>query len=362
MHPWKLKKRAADAVESGWKGAPGRLGSAMDLAERASVAASALIRRVRSLAPPLRLPASVKTVCVGGVAWGGDGKTPLAGELASRLLDKGARVAIVTRGYDGRCGSRTCTVPQGQLLSRREDVRRHGDEAVMLSGMLPGTDVWAGPLRAAIREASLHGPDVVVVDDGLGVPGVAWSLAVALLSLDRTVNRHLPAGPLRRPLAHTARADIVGIRAPDEDPHEGLDARLAALLASAGVRHDRWFAFRLSPVEEGRGRLVHLASGIANVGRFARSAVHAGFVPVGETWYPDHHMPSRSDLGELAAAARARRASGILVTGKDAPRFPRTVDDLPVLVLTSRVEIFRNAAVLDMALDHLGHDARWSEG
>lgn len=325
----------------------------MDVAENASLIFSGARERLCSLRGPVPIPGRTSTVCVGGVAWGGDGKTPLARYVARRLSEMGMGVSVVTRGYGGWSSTPVRLDPGRGLLGRVKEARRYGDEPVMLASTLQGVDVWAGPLDRTIRKAIREEPDVLVVDDGLGLRSVPWDLCIALLSADRFVHRHVPAGPLRRPLVTTRRAHLVGIRAPRTVSIDGFEERVHGLLASADAHRHRWFAFRLHPEQSGADRPVHLASGIANVDRFERSARGAGFRITGSTWYPDHHVPSSRDLRKLASSARTGGAQAILVTAKDAPRFPRNVEGMEVTVLTSLVRVFANSEVLDEAIEDL---------
>jgi tetraacyldisaccharide-1-P 4'-kinase len=240
------------------------------------------------------------------------------------------------------------------LIDRRGDVARFGDEAVMMASTLEAeAHVWAGPLERCLGRAARERPDAIVVDDGLGLPRRPGNVSIALLSADRLCHRRLPAGPLRRPLADTARADVVGIRVGDgPGSPTSVEGRASELLAAASA--DRpWFAFRLRPVGDGRGARVYLASGIANVERFRRSAEQVRYTVVGRTWFPDHHLPSRRDLGDLEEAARSRAAHAILVTAKDAPRFPPSLGPLPVRVLETTVQLIRNSHVLEGAIEEL---------
>lgn len=225
----------------------------------------------------------------------------------------------------------------------------------MVSGTLGGIDIWAGHRRASVIKAARTEPDFIIVDDGLSLLGVPKHLEIALLSSERTILRRIPAGPLRRPISDTSRADVIGIRAPDTDAlPDGIDERIDTLLAEAEAREHPWFLFRLKAVQTGDGLSVVLASGIANADRFEMTASEAGYEVRGSVSYPDHHMPSRRDLAELSAMARRRRSEAILVTGKDAPRFPAIVDGVPVRVMTTRVAIMRNPEVLDEALATVG--------
>jgi tetraacyldisaccharide-1-P 4'-kinase len=94
---------------------------------------------------------------------------------------------------------------------------------------------------------------------------------------------------------------------------------------------------------------VHLAAGIARPDRFERAARAAGHRVTGRTWWSGYHVPSRRDLDDLAR--RAAGSSAVLVTAKDAPRFPGRVGDVPVRVLATRLRILSGEDALVGALD-----------
>jgi tetraacyldisaccharide-1-P 4'-kinase len=241
-------------------------------------------------------------------------------------------------------------VPRGSLHDRLEHVRVWGDEAVMLASLVDGVEVWAGPDRTTTIAAALEcQARFVVVDDGLSLESRGKALEIALVSSDQTCLQTLPAGPLRRPVTDTARAHILGIQ--DCGANGDYEREALRLRRASGAEHLPWFGFRLVPVTTRGDRDVHLAAGIARPERFERAARRAGHRVTGRTWYPDHHVPSRRDLADLDRAAAGARA--ILVTAKDAPRFPRRIGELPVEALHVRVEVFTGEEWLLESLESL---------
>lgn len=318
----------------------------MDLAQSVASSVQRLVEGSGS-SETLDLPSDVRVVSVGAVSWGGDGKTAMAAHLASLFARRGLRVGLVTRAHGGNT-PRPTRVPGGGLFDRRADVRRCGDEAVMLASMLGNVVVWAGPDRKrSLRAAVGKGLDVVVVDDGLSLAGVRKDLEIALLSSGQRSFKRLPAGPLRRPATDTARAHVIGLRASDSGPESnGFDDEAHRLLDLTGASGLPWFGFRLAAGTRTGACEAYLAAGIARPERFEASARRAGYVPTGRTWFPDHHVPDSRDLEDLASKARATGARIILVTAKDGPRFPELIGDIPVEVLVTRVVVFRNEGVL----------------
>jgi len=258
-------------------------------------------------------------------------------------------VVIVTRFSRGR-GRTASRVAGGSLRDRGLDVARWGDEAVMLAARLKDVSVWSGPARHATIMACLaDSPDVIIVDDGLSLRGVRKDLEIALLSSGLSCHRRIPAGPLRRPVTDTARADIVGIHARDGD--EDLEAEARRLLSISDASAHPWFGFRLEPVRDSSSGPVYLAAGIARPERFEAAALEAGCQVVGRLWYPDHHVPNGADLADLARDATSLGARCVLVTAKDAPRFPAAVGGLPVEVLETHLNVMAHEEVLTGSIE-----------
>lgn len=348
MRAWKTRRGVVSLVESGWARAPIPVRRVMGMVEGVASRMHGAIGAARSTRF-IELPRDVRVLSVGAVSWGGDGKTPLAGYMARQLSKRGMRVAVVTRSMGTRITSAT-RVPSGPLLDRREDVSSWGDEAVMLAAGLTDVPVWSGPDRgASILACLVDRPRAIVLDDGLSLRGVRKDLEIALLSCGQSCFRRIPAGPLRRPVTDTSRADIVGIQVGEAVADLEAEARRLLELSRASTRP--WFGFRLEPVCTASTGPVHLAAGIARPERFEAAARGAGYEVAGTTWFPDHHVPDDSDLAELARRAGDSLARGVLVTAKDAPRFPAVVGTLPVQVLEVQLRVLAHEHVLLEAID-----------
>ena len=70
-------------------------------------------------------------ISVGNLTVGGTGKTPLVAWLARRLLERGRRPAIVSRGYGGR--RRGAAARRRRMTADAAGPERCGDEPFLLA-------------------------------------------------------------------------------------------------------------------------------------------------------------------------------------------------------------------------------------
>lgn len=131
-------------------------------------------------------PAPLPVVSVGNLTVGGTGKTPVVRWLRDWLAGRGARVAVVSRGYGG-------------------------DETALYRRWFGPDAVFAGPNRATgVRSARAAGHRLAILDDGFQHRRLARDLDVLLVAAEDPVPvRLLPRGPYREPLSSAQRAGHV---------------------------------------------------------------------------------------------------------------------------------------------------------
>lgn len=265
-------------------------------------------RRLLSIVQPA-LPA----LGVGNLTVGGTGKTPVAAELARRLLGAGARPAIVLRGYGD-------------------------DEPLVHARLNPEVPVVTGADRAAaVRTAAAAGADVVVLDDAFQHRRLARQADIVLVSADRWgrgSRRLLPAGPWREPLTALRRASLAVVTrkaAGQADVDAAVEAIAAAApgcpVAVAELALDGLVSVigtERRPSDHLAGRRVLAATAIGDPGAFVSQLRAQGASVTAMAW-PDHHAFSPTDVDRLVLAAAG--ADLVVCTLKDAvklaPLWPR---------------------------------------
>lgn len=278
-------------------------------------------------------PVGAKVVSLGNVVAGGAGKTPIAIFLAQRLSRAGRRVAVVSRGYGG--AERLCAV------ERETPVSASGDEALLVKRRVPEAIVVVGRDRvAAARHAVSLGADVVLLDDGFQHRRLARDLDVVVVDAARPFGngRLLPRGPLREPASALRRAGLVWTTGAD-GAGEGVRSRLVAtalVRADGESRAPAWLA----------GKRVFALAGIARPERFFASVRALGAELVDCLELPDHAAISEA----MAARAARADADAIVLTEKDAARWPASGAAPHVFALRVDVELLSGEARLDAAL------------
>jgi tetraacyldisaccharide 4'-kinase len=259
-----------------------------------------------SAAPP------IPAISVGNLAVGGTGKTPIAAWMASSLRARGARPAIVMRGY--------------------------GDDEPKVHALLnPDVPVFPGADRmAGVQAAAASGADVAILDDAFQHRRISRLEDVVLVSADRWREpvRVLPAGPWRETPVALARASLVVVtrKAVNSERAQLLLQRLAPLTRSGRGAVAELVLADLRSVVTGearalsdiRGASVLVAAGIGDPQALAAQLRAIG-ARVEMREFPDHHVYDPSDIERLVRDAR--EFDHMICTLKDAvklgPRWPR---------------------------------------
>jgi tetraacyldisaccharide 4'-kinase len=329
-----VRRGVAARLERIWYPAAGSRQGTPSCALRIAARVYALAGRARTAAfergaiPVRRLP--VPCVSVGNLSVGGTGKTPLVAWLVEGLIARGARPAVVTRGYGGSERGPVVISIAGGL----PDAARFGDEPSLLAARYPGVPVVVGRDRhaAGMLAVTATGATIVVADDAFQHWRLARDLDIVVIDAARGMGngRLFPAGPLRERPPALARAGAVVLNgvatASDAEGLRRTVVRLAprALLAESRLAFDGWRDARTGrSAELPPGAGVYAFCGIANPGSFRLTLEERGVRLLGWEVFDDHHVYRPGELAALARAAAACGAAAAVTTEKDAVRIPR---------------------------------------
>lgn len=309
-----------------------------------------------------RLPCRV--LCVGNLTVGGTGKTPVVIFLTQRLLAKGQRIAILSRGYKRASKAPHLLVSDGsRILASPSEA---GDEPFLIAQRCPQAIVAVGADRTALGRWVLerHPIDCIVLDDGFQHRALHRDGDLVLLDATDAegLDALLPAGRLREPLRELDRASAVMItRADLRQDVEAIRRRLRAVgfpsedAIEVVFRPDSLLAIvskEQQPIGWGRAKRAWLVSGIGNSRSFRQSAESIGMEILGETVFEDHHCYCDDEVKKIRVDVQAHGGEMVLTTEKDAGKlFPFLLPSDPWWMLRLGVTVVRGEDRLHGLID-----------
>lgn len=152
----------------------------------------------KSILKPEKVNAYV--ISVGNLTTGGVGKTPVVSKLAKYFIQKGEKVAIISRGYGGKLSNK-----QINVISDGKDIfcnaRLAGDEPFWLAENTRGAVVITSKNRVEAAKYAVKKYDAakIILDDGFQHRKLYRDLDVVLVDSEKLYGNEqlLPAGPLR---------------------------------------------------------------------------------------------------------------------------------------------------------------------
>ena len=300
-----------------------------------------------------RLP--VPVISVGNITLGGTGKTPTVVLLARYLMQRGRRVAVLSRGYGGSANGEIRIVSDGKtvLLSPAEA----GDEPYLLARKVPGLMVVIGAdrHRAGLLALKELKPDLFILDDGFQHLRLRRDLDILLLDAAKPFanGRTLPAGFLREHPSACRRADLVlytrcaGPR-PDlfpQLPGVWTSHTLCGLVPLGGGERVGFEALQ--------GARVAAFSGIANPAAFFDLLESSGVRLTATVSFPDHARYGEEEIAAICRLKDASRSTVLITTEKDAVKLDAHAARLgPCFAALLELEC-AESGVLDASLEKL---------
>lgn len=270
--------------------------------------------------------AAVPTLVVGNLAVGGTGKSPMARDLLSRLAGRGARVAMLSRGYGRRTRGFRAVDASESLASEV------GDEPLMVARGMRGITVAVceDRVRGCRQLVAMDGAlRAVVLDDAYQHRRLQGLVNLLLTEYGRLYvdDCFMPVGRLRDAKRQARRADAVVVtkcpagltRADAQRVGDRLRLRAGQELLFAAVAHGE--PYRLTGSCGGQrwaevGEVAAVA-GIANPKPFFDWLAREKRL-VDRLALRDHQRMGRGEVEKLKQwAARGRK---IVITEKDAVR------------------------------------------
>ena len=294
-------------------------------------------------------------ISIGNITTGGTGKTPAVEHVVRWLLKRGARPAILSRGYRSKGG--------------------RNDEALVLAAHLPDVPhrQQPGRFRAAVEAIQRDNANVLVLDDGFQHRRLARFADIVLIDATCPFGYGylLPRGLLREAARNIRRADAIIVTRcdlVDDAALAGLMDRLDALapeVPKATSTH-RPAAVGAYPNGEPRdpaalaGRRVGLFSSIGNPKAFRQTVEQLGATVAWSTEFPDHHWYTRDDVADILRAGDA--AEAFVTTEKDGVKLDGLwPQDRALMILRVEMEILSGEDELNKLLEEALQAAKYGE-
>jgi tetraacyldisaccharide 4'-kinase len=301
-------------------------------------------------------------ICVGNLAVGGTGKSPMVEWMVGGLKDRFA-IAVLSRGYKRKT--------RGYALADESTTALDiGDEPMQFHSKFPDVAVAVGEERMVAIPQLLHdrpGTQAIILDDAFQHRFVKAGLNILLTDYSNLFTRDwwLPSGDLRDAPSSYRRADIIVVTKCREDLTVDERREIAAEIRPLGhqrifytaIRYDHpYHITRRTPAVIDDRVEVLLVTGIANpapLKRWLNDRCRAYY----ELAYSDHHIFSIDDLKAIIRRFTGIAATDklILTTEKDAVRlikFREELEGLPfyVLPITPRFLFDEEAGFRDLII------------
>lgn len=295
-------------------------------------------------------------ICVGNIATGGTGKTPMT-EYLIRLLQNKYNTATLSRGYKRKT--------KGFAIADSETTALEiGDEPMQFHNKFPNVTVAVGEERLVAIPQLLQdkpGTEVIILDDAFQHRTVAAGMNIVLTAFNNLYTRDLmlPAGDLRDVKASIKRANIIIVtkckKGLTENEKNAMTKEINPLPDQSIFFTEITYAapyhlFSNPNATIGPDTNILLVCGIANP-RPLKDYLAAKMNTYDMLRYPDHHIFDMDDLNDIKKQFEKIKSSDkiILTTEKDAVRlvkFEQELKDYPVYVLPIEHSFLFNGASL----------------
>jgi tetraacyldisaccharide 4'-kinase len=282
-------------------------------------------------------------ICIGNLAVGGTGKSPMVEFLVGRLQYV-FPVAVLSRGYKRKTRGYTLATPQSTALEV-------GDEPMQIFNKFPKVTVAVGEERVVAIPQLLHdkpGTRVIILDDAFQHRWVKAGFNIVLTDYNNLFTRDwfLPTGDLRDLPKSKKRANIIVVTKCPPDLSLAEKSHLIKEIKPSAGQHIFFTAISYGKPYQiitretwkpGKGTEILLVTGIANPGQL-KKYLEDEFNGYDELAFSDHHIFTIDDLNYILKKFNQIPASGkiLLTTEKDAVRlqkFSQQLRDLPFYVM-----------------------------
>lgn len=275
---------------------------------------------------------SIPTICVGNLAVGGTGKTPMS-EYLIKLLSQNYKVALLSRGY----GRQTSGF---RLANEHDTAQTIGDEPMQIHRHFPDIPVAVCADRVkGVRRLQQLFPDLqcIILDDAYQHRKLRCGFSVLLTPYDRLyVHDHmLPWGRLRDLPSQSIRANVVVVtKCPDA--MQPIDRRIVANALAMPSYQQLCFAqiaYQTLPLPATPLLLTGIANPLPILQHLQKQYPDTELMA-----FPDHHAFTNKDVKNILE--KAKDYACVVTTEKDYMRLQQTslVEELGEKLLVQSIQ------------------------
>ena len=299
-----------------------------------------------------------RIISVGGLSFGGSGKSPMTMYLASKAVMRASEIgstAIVSRGYHRRSRG-FVIVSDGKGI--KAGVHQAGDELYMIAGRVPRAVVIADEVRhrGAENAVKMFNVKNIILDDGFQKRSLERTVNIVMVEPELIMSGKFSF--MREGLSSLKRADAVIVLGSDEVEREAVREKLAKY-TGAKIFFGHRKPVDIKNLENGKivdvkklqGKKVSAFCGLADPSRFDFSLRQMGIECEKLLAFPDHCAYNERDLTKVARFFVESGAEALITTEKDAVKLPPLLNSLPIYYLTIDLEIEEEGEFLKLIFD-----------
>lgn len=283
-------------------------------------------------------------ICIGNITAGGTGKTPAVQYFAKKILKENKKVAVLSRGYNGK---------------RKEDPMIVRDEkGIYATALEAGDETYLHALNLEIPVAvakdryegavllkEKYNVDVIILDDGYQHRKLFRDKNILLIDATNPFGQNylLPKGRLRESLNGIKRADEIiitkvnytGIKAAESIAEKLTKYNKPLFLAEH--KEDYFYNQKLLKFDFDviKNKKVLLFSSIASPENFKKSIAKLGAEKLDEIKFSDHHIYSDVEIDEIIR--EAKDYDFVITTEKDIVKINKNIENLLILKISFNI-------------------------
>ena len=282
---------------------------------------------------PINRVPNVEVICIGNISVGGTGKTPAVHFFVKKLLARGRKVAVISRGYKGKRKRDPMLVSDGMVIFASS--QESGDEPYIHALNLKVPVIVGADRYTACMFAKKHFDiDTIVLDDGFQHRKLFRDRDVVLIDATNPFGygHVLPWGLLREDFKRAAKRAVEFIITKADLVNERELKRIKNYLkkrfskdvsvAKHGVSKLCDLKGNMKPLFWLQGKRLLIFSGLANPLNFEKTVISLAPSYIERIDFKDHHNFKPKDIALVRKKAEKMDADYIVTTEKDLVKLP----------------------------------------